>query len=41
MGGCHVCKMMWKLVNTRWGELEETGEGFGEVGFVRIFGGKN
>ncbi|GJT53349.1 reverse transcriptase domain-containing protein [Tanacetum coccineum] len=31
MGSCHVCKMMWKLVNTRWGELEETGEGFGEV----------
>ncbi|GJS58804.1 hypothetical protein Tco_0653588 [Tanacetum coccineum] len=41
MGGCHVCKMMWKLVNTRWGELEEMGEGFREVGFVRVFGGKN
>ncbi|GJS32330.1 hypothetical protein Tco_0530712 [Tanacetum coccineum] len=40
MGGCHVCKMMWKLVNTRWSELEETGKGFGEVGFVSGFGGK-
>ncbi|GKF32961.1 hypothetical protein Tco_0106161, partial [Tanacetum coccineum] len=40
IGGCHVCKMMWKLVNTRWGELEETGKKKKEFGFVRVLAGK-